>query len=94
MRSMVEGVCSRQGQVAPSTAYAAKPAQAAQACLRWAVPLARAAGEDEFSHEPRHEPIEDGHLAPSRFAIDGWGELTRRVWRSCGHIPDGQTKRT
>ena len=32
---------------APSTADAAKPAQAAQACLRWAVPLPRCAGEDE-----------------------------------------------
>ena len=31
----------------PSPARAAKPAQAAQACLRWAVPLPRCAGEDK-----------------------------------------------
>ncbi len=48
MRSMVEGVGGKRVHAAPSTADAAKPAQAAQACLRWAVPLPRCAGEDEF----------------------------------------------
>jgi hypothetical protein len=49
MRSMVEGDSSEF--MPPSTAIAAKPAQAAQACLRWAVPIP-AAGEDNQGHEP------------------------------------------
>ncbi len=53
MRSMVEGALERRYWLAPSTAHAAKPAQAAQACLRWAVSLPRRAGEDEVGQHER-----------------------------------------
>ena len=47
MRSMVGGQAWTQ-RTAPTTAHAAKPAQAAQACLRWAVLLPRYAGEEGY----------------------------------------------
>jgi hypothetical protein len=53
MRSMVEGAGIGLTKHAPSTADAAKPAQAAQACLRWAVPLPRNAGEDAGDYVQR-----------------------------------------